>query len=127
MSSTNSSLRHLCRNRLFAASRVAGRKQDFFEVTAAVAQWLALGRSFGHTISKPDVLAEFAAQPRLLGTGNRKKADDPKLSVLQASELVNKATEKEKRLKSLSDKKTYRASFLRRLLKWMGAKFTSTQ
>ena len=115
------------RNKQRVRASGARRKQPYPQVVAAVAQWLALERSFGHTISKPDVLAEFAAQVRLSATEGRKKAEDPKLSVSQASELVNKATEKEDRLRKLSDKSSYRVTFVRRLLKWMGAKFTTTK
>ena len=46
----------------------AGRTQPYPKFVAAVAQWLASERSLGHTISKPDVLAEFAAQLRLSAT-----------------------------------------------------------
>ena len=57
-------------------------------------------------------------------TEDRKKAEDPKFSALQASTLVSAAIEKEARLRKLSEKNTYRFSLLRRLLKWMRAKFT---
>ena len=79
------------------------------------------------TSCKPHVLAEFAAQRRLSAIEDRKKAEDPKLSTLQISELVNIATERETNLRKLNNKINYRLSFLRRLLKWIGANFTTAE
>ena len=42
------------RNKKRVRAAGAGRKQPYPEVVAAVAQWLALERNFGHTISKGD-------------------------------------------------------------------------
>ena len=100
------------RNRKRVRASGAGRKQPYPEFVAAVAPWLALQRSFGHTISKSFVLAEFAAQLRVSATQDRKKAEDPKFSAFQASKLVSAGTEKEARLRKLTDKNTYRVSSL---------------
>ena len=70
-----------------------------------------------------DVLAEFLAQLNRSADKDSAKAQDKKLSVLQ-QKFAEEAAGKKERSKKLQASATYRKTFTKRLLRWMGAKFT---
>ena len=72
-----------------------------------MSQWLALERSFGHTISKADIMAEFSTQLRMATAKDRKLPENPKLSTLQGAKYLQDAKEKEERLRKLGESKSY--------------------
>ena len=119
--------RRSTKNRQRVRAGGAGRKVPYAETLASLSQWLALERSFGHTISKADIMAEFSTQLRMAATKDRKLAEDPKLSTLQGAKYLQDATEKEERLRKLSGSKSYSKSFTARVLKWINAKYTTTE
>ena len=115
------------RNKLRKRLQGAGRQVPYPGIVKHLSQWLALERSFGHTVLPQDVLAEFLAQLNTSAHKDSAKAQDKKLSVLQQQKFAEEAAGKKERSKKLQASCTYRKTFSKRLLRWMGAKFTTAE
>ena len=115
------------RNKLRKRLQGAGRQVPYPGIVKHLSQWLALERSFGHTVLPQDVLAEFLAQLNTSANKDSAKAQDKKLSVLQQHKFAEEAAGKKERSKKLQASGTYRKTFSKRLLRWMGAKFTTAE
>ena len=115
------------RNKLRKRLQGAGRQVPYPGIVKHLSQWLALERSFGHTVLPQDVLAEFLAQLNTSADKDSAKAQDKKLSVLQQQKFAEEAAGKKERSKKLQASGTYRKTFSKRLLRWMGAKFTTAE
>ena len=106
----------------------AGRKAPFPEVLSQLRQWLSLERACGHTMAKSDLVAEFILRLRASAAGLRMTArDKTELSPLQAQELLQQASDREARAEKLSASPVYRKSQAVKLLRWLGAKYTTTE
>ena len=105
----------------------AGRKTPFQDLLPAFKTWLSLERASSHTITKTDVLAEFLCRLRQSAKKLQDEAVKPGLSALQKQELLQEAKVREERAQKLVETKTYKRSFTEKLLKWIGAKWTTSE
>ena len=105
----------------------AGRKVPFSEVISDMKQWLSIERACGHTLSKQDLLDEYLA--RLQSSANRlvSRAQDPSLSKLQKAELLAEAGARTERKFKINKSQAYRKVTKESLIKWLGAKYMSTE
>ena len=104
-----------------------GRKVPFPEIIAKMKQWLSMERACGHRISKTDLLSEFMSHLQKRAIDLRKESEDPSISALTKAQLVSSAKERELRKEKLLKSLNYRKSQKAMLVKWLGAKYMSTE
>jgi hypothetical protein len=98
-----------------------GRKGEFSDIKLAVKQWLNCERGHGHYVDRQDCFLEFVQQLKVriqkLRALEKRLPDGAKWKV----RLAKRAEVFEERLEKFQAKKTYRDSFTRRLIEFMGA------
>jgi hypothetical protein len=90
----------------------AGRKNIFSSEIQALKRWVETERSYGHTLSKRDLLDEF------------KSILEKTLSLNAASK--HKLEEASVRLKKLNEGGKYADNYIEKLLRWTGAEFKAS-
>ena len=104
-----------------------GRKVPYPELMSQLKTWLSLERACGHTIGKADLLHEFLAKLQHSATCLRQESRKPDLSLLQKGELLREAEDREARKSKLLRSKLYQQSFKEKLVRWIGAKYMTSE
>ena len=105
----------------------AGRKVPFPDIISKMKQWLSIERACGHTIAKQDLLAEYLGRLQLTANELRNNAQVPEIPALKRAELLADAKEREVRKEKLCNSDPYRRKTKTQLVKWLDAKYMSTE
>ena len=105
----------------------AGRKVPFPDIISKMKQWLSIERACGHTIAKQDLLAEYLGRLQLTANELRNNAQVPEIPALKRAELLADAKEREVRKEKLCNSDPYRRKTKAQLVKWLDAKYMSTE
>ena len=106
-----------------------GRKREYQEQISKLKGWLQQERSFGHNISKRELLAEFCCYlvqhaKDLLSQADQMAASDSPLMQAKVKLMRKEADEAMQRKKKLMDGGTsYGRNYTEKLIEWIGASY----